>query len=119
MAASLVAAYVRPKWMRAGLVVLVAVLMATNVATPGAFLRDAAFHVVTIGALWLGVTRVVKFNVLGYFLLAAMSVLVPGAIESLEQPNAYFRANGYTVIAFALALLAWPLTSWRRGASLE
>jgi membrane protease YdiL (CAAX protease family) len=119
MAAGLVAAYVRPQWMRAGLVVLVAALTATNVATPGTFFRDAAFHAVTIGALWLGVTRIVRFNVMGYFLLASMIVLVPGAIELLEQPNAYFRANGYTVVAFAAAFLAWPLVSWRRRAALE
>jgi membrane protease YdiL (CAAX protease family) len=114
MAVGLIAAYVRPLWMRAGLVVLVAVLMATNVATPAAFLRDAAFHAVTIAALWLGVTRIARFNVMGYFLLAAMTVLVPGAVELLGQPNAYFRANGYAVIALALALLAWPLLSWLR-----
>ncbi|MBZ5699146.1 MAG: CPBP family intramembrane metalloprotease [Acidobacteriia bacterium] len=115
LSAALIAAYVRPLWMRAGLSVFVAVLMATNVATPGAFLRDAAFHLLTIAVLWLGVTRVVRFNVMGYFLLASMIVLAPGAIELLKQPNAYFRANGYAVAAFALVLLAWPLLLWRRG----
>jgi membrane protease YdiL (CAAX protease family) len=114
MAVGLVAAFVRPLWMRAGLVVLIAALMATNVATPAAFLRDAAFHAVTIAALWIGVTRIVRFNVMGYFLLAAMTVLVPGAVELLGQPNAYFRGNGYAVIALAFALLAWPLVSWLR-----
>jgi membrane protease YdiL (CAAX protease family) len=114
MAVGLVAAYVRPLWMRAGLVILVAVLMATNAATPAAFFRDAAFHAVTIAALWLGVTRIVRFNAMGYFLLAAMTVLVPGAVELLAQPNAYFHANGYAVIALALALLAWPLLLWLR-----
>ena len=115
LAAALIAAYVRPLWMRAGLAVVVAVLLATNVATPGAFLRDAAFHLLTIAVLWLGVTRVVRFNVMGYFLLAAMIVLAPGAIELLKQPNAYFHANGYAIAAFALGLLAWPLLLWRRG----
>ena len=115
--AALIAAYVRSQWMRAGLVVLIAVLMATNVATPGAFLRDAAFHLLTIVVLWLGVTRVVRFNVMGYFLLAAMIVLVPDAVELLKQPNAYFHANGYAVVAFALGLLAWPLVLWRRNST--
>jgi hypothetical protein len=114
MAVGLVAVYVRPLWMRAGVVILVAVLMATNVATPASFFRDAAFHAVTIAALWLGVTRIVRFNAMGYFLLAGMTVLVPGAVELLAQPDAYFRANGYAVIALALALLAWPLVSWLR-----
>jgi membrane protease YdiL (CAAX protease family) len=114
LAAGLIALYVRPAWMRAGLLILYAALMATNVATPGAFFREAAFHLVAVAALWYGVTHIARFNVLGYFLLAAMLALVPGAIELLEQPNPYLHANGYGVIAFAIAILAWPLMRWQR-----
>jgi membrane protease YdiL (CAAX protease family) len=118
IAAGLIALYVRPAWMRGGLVVVYAVLMATNVATPGAFFREAAFHLVALAALWYGVTRIARFNALGYFLLAAMIVLVPAAIELLEQPNSYFHASGYAVVACGLALLAWPMLEWkRRGAT--
>jgi membrane protease YdiL (CAAX protease family) len=115
LAAGLVAATVRPRWMRAGIVILYAVLMAGNVATPGGFLRDAAFHLVAVTVLWFGVTQIARFNVMGYFLLGAIFALVPGALDLLEQPNAFFRANGYIVIAFALAVLAWPLIYWWRG----
>jgi len=115
LAAGLIAAYVRPTWMRAALLILYAVLMAANVATPGAFFREAAFHLVAVAALWYGVTHMARFNVLGYFLLAAMIALVPAAIDLLEQPNPYLHANGYAVIAFALAILAWPLLRWQRG----
>ena len=101
--------------MRAGMVVLVAVLLATNAATPGTFMQEAAFHIAIFAALWLSVKHIVRFNVLGYFLLAAMTALVPDAIELLAQPNAYFRANGYAVIVFAIALLAWPLMFWLRN----
>jgi hypothetical protein len=89
-------------------------LVSTNVATTGTFLHDAIFHLVTAAAIWYGVTRIVRFNVLGYFLLAAMTALVPAAIELLEQPNPYLRANGYAVAAAAIALLAWPLMQWQR-----
>ena len=88
---------------------LYAVLMATNVATPGAFFREAAYHLLAIAALWYGVAHIARFNVLGYFLLAAMIALVPSAIELLQQPNPYLHANGYAVVAFAIAILAWPL----------
>jgi hypothetical protein len=114
---ALVATYIRPRWMRAGMVVLVAVLLATNAATPGTFLQEAAFHVAIFAALWLSVKHIVRFNVLGYFLLAAMTALVPDAIEFLAQPNAIFHANGYAVIALAIALLAWPLMSSLRNTS--
>ena len=119
LAASLIAAYVRPAWMRAALLILYAALMATNVATPGAFFRDAAFHLVAVAALWYGVTHIARFNVLGYFLIAAMLVLVPSAIELLEQPNPYLHANGYAIVAIALAILAWPLIRWQRAAAHE
>jgi membrane protease YdiL (CAAX protease family) len=117
LAAGLIARYVRPAWMRAALMILYAALMATNVATPGAFFREAAFQLLVIAALWYGVAHLAGFNVLSYFLLAAMMVLVPGAIELLEQPNPYLHANGYAVLAFALAILAWPLVRWRGGTS--
>jgi hypothetical protein len=78
-------------------------------------LRDAAFHLVAVTVLWFGVTQIARFNVMGYFLLGAIFALVPGALDLLEQPNAFFRANGYIVIAFALAVLAWPLIYWWRG----
>ena len=115
LAVGLIAAYVRPAWMRAALLVLYAVLVTTNVAAPGAFFREAAFHLVVVVVLWYGVTRIARFNVLGYCLLAATMALVTPAIGLLQQPNFYLRANGYAVVVFALAFLAWPLVRWQRA----
>ncbi len=117
LAVGLIAAYVRPMWMRAALLILYAALMTTNVASPGAFFRDAVIHLVVVATLWYGVTHIVRFNVLGYFLLAAMLALVPAAIELIEQPNSYLHANGYAVVAIALAVLGWPLMRWQRAAA--
>ena len=115
LAAGLIAAYVRPVWMRAGLLILIAVLMTTNMVTPGAFFRAALTRLMLVAALWYGVTRIARFNVLGYFLLAAMLSLFPAAIELLQQPNPTLRGNGYAVVAIAMAILIWPLLRWRRG----
>jgi hypothetical protein len=115
LAAGLIAAYVRPAWMRAALLVLYAVVVSTNVATPGAFFHDALFHFLTAVAIWYAVTKVIRLNLFGYFLLAAMTALVPAAIELLQQPNPYLRANGYAVAAFAVAILGWPLLRWQRA----
>jgi hypothetical protein len=41
--------------------------------------------------------------------------LATAATGLLEQPNPYLRANGYAVVAFALAFLAWPLFRWQRA----
>jgi membrane protease YdiL (CAAX protease family) len=114
LTAGLIAAYVRPAWMRATLMILYATLMATNVATRGAFAHEAAFNLLFVVALWYAVTRLARFNVLGYFLIAAVSALVPSAIDFLEQPDSYLQANGYAVLAFTFALLAWPLVRWQR-----
>ena len=119
LVAGLIAAYVRPTWMRSALLVLVAVLMTTNVASRASFFIEAAVHLVVVWVLWYGVTRIVRFNVLGYFLLAAMLALIPTAIGLLQEPNAYFHANGYAVIAFAIATLAWPLVRWKRSTSIQ
>ncbi len=113
LTASLIAAYVRPMWMRAALLILYATLLTANVASPGAFFRDAAVRLVVVATLCYGVTQIVRFNVLGYFLLAAMLTLVPAAVELIEQPNSYLHANGYAVVAIALAVLVWPLMRWR------
>jgi hypothetical protein len=46
-----------------------------------------------------------------------MLSLVPSSVELLQQPNSYFHANGYAVVAFALAILAWPLMRWRSSSA--
>ena len=115
IAAGLIAAYVRPAWMRASLLILYAALMATNVATPGAFFREAGFQLVALAALWFALTRIARFNVLGYVLLVAMIVLIPAAIDLLDQPNPRLHANGYAILALALVVLAWPLMRWQRA----
>lgn len=116
LAAGLITAYVRPLWMRAGILILYAALMAGNVATPGAYFREAALHLVTVAVLWFGVAQIARFNAMGYFLLGAMITLVPGAVDLLKQPNTYFHANGAIVVAFGIAVLAWPLIYWKRSA---
>jgi len=51
-----------------------------------------------------GVQRLMRFNVLGCFLVVASTSLVSGAAELLGQPDPYYRANGYAVV-LALVLL--------------
>ena len=118
LVAGLVCAYVRGTWARAGLMILYAVLMARDVATPGAFFREAAFQLLVVAALWYGVAHIARFNVLGYFLLASMMTIVPSGIDLLEQPNPSLHANGYAVLAIAIVILSWPLMRWQRGAAL-
>jgi membrane protease YdiL (CAAX protease family) len=115
MAVALIAEYIRPRWERAAFMLLVALLMAGNAATVGTFLREAVFHVMIFAAAWFAVKHILRFNVIGYLLLAALTVLIPEAIDFVTQPNVYFHANAYAVLVFAAALVAWPLMSWLRN----
>jgi hypothetical protein len=56
---------------------------------------------------------VVRFNPLAYFLLAALPGLAMAAAELLQQPNTFFRANGWLAAAAAVVLVAWPLVAMR------
>ncbi len=115
LVAGFVAACVRPRWLRVLLVVLAALAMVGSWGSPAHFAKQALLNLIALGVLWWGVTRVVRFNLLGYFLLVATMTLLRGALELLQQPNSFFRANGYAVVAFLLALLIWPLVAWRRA----
>jgi membrane protease YdiL (CAAX protease family) len=119
IAVALIAQYIRSRWERVALVILVAMLFATNAATRGTFLQETAFQLVVFSTAWLAVKHAFRFNMLGYFLLAAMTALIPDAAELVRQPNAFFRGNAYAVFAFAAALLAWPLVSWLRKPTLR
>jgi len=114
IAVALIAQYIRSRWERVALVILVGMLFATNAATRGTFLQETALQLVVFSTAWLAVKHAFRFNMLGYFLLAAMTALIPDAAELVRQPDAYFRGNAYAVFAFAAALLAWPLVCWLR-----
>jgi MFS family permease len=70
-------------------------------------------RVILLAVLVFGVRRVMRFNLLGCFLIVAGTSLIGGATEFLAQPNAFYRANGYVVLLALAALFAWPLAAWR------
>ena len=67
----------------------------------------------TLALLALGVKRVMRFNILGCFLVVAGTYVLEGAAKLLSQPDAFYRANGYVVLLMMVALLAWPIVAWR------
>jgi hypothetical protein len=38
-----------------------------------------------------------------------------GAVELLTQPDAFYRTQGYLILASLVILLAWPVIAWRMG----
>jgi uncharacterized protein YjeT (DUF2065 family) len=85
--------------------------------TIGSFTRSAVLELILLCVLWWGVAKLVRFNMLGYFLLLATMTAAQSAAELLAQPNSFLRANGAIVCIAGVLLLAWPLVAWRRAAS--
>ena len=114
LAASFVAAYVRQTWLRAVLFVCAALaLVGSNWGSPADLARQFVVEGLVLVVLVLGVMRVVRFNMLGYFLIAALTALLAGGSKLVAQPDAFYKVNGYAAFLLLAALLAWPLAAWR------
>jgi hypothetical protein len=88
--------------------------------TPADFAKQFLTCAVLLGLLIVGITRVVRFNILGCFLVVAGTSLLAAAAELLSQPDDFYRVNGCAVLLILAGLLAWPLWSWSmRGARDE
>jgi hypothetical protein len=116
--AGFIVSMIRPTWLRAGVFVL-AVLALGGFAANWHYPMDVAKKMV-IAAIWIGVINVmvryvVRFNVLGYFLMVAGLFLLGGAGEMLRHPDYFYRVNGYGILLGLMVLFGWPLVAWRRG----
>ena len=80
------------------------------------FVQTALLTFLELAVLWWGAARLVRLNLLGYFLLAMLLSLTPAIDALLLQPNAYFRTNGVILIGAAAFLIVLPLVL-RRGAA--
>jgi hypothetical protein len=121
LCASFVATNVKQPWLRI-LLFLSAALATVGTAwgTPGDFAKQFLAGALVLGLLVFGITRVVRFNMLGLFLVVAATSLLAAAAKLVSQPDAFYRGNGYAVLFMLAGLLAWPLTAWgARGAREE
>jgi membrane protease YdiL (CAAX protease family) len=116
--AAFIASVIRMKWQRVSVFVL-AVLALGGVGANWQDPMDVAKKMI-IGAVWiavidLAVRYVIRFNVLGYFLILAGIALLGGAGEMLGHPDYFYRANGYGILMVLLVLFGWPFVAWQRG----
>ena len=114
--ASFIAAHVRQSGPRVLLFLLGALsLVGGSWGTPADFAKQFLARLILLGVLVFGVRFIMRFNLLGCFLVVAGTTLVTGAAEMLAQPDAFYRANGYAVLFMLVLLFAWPLAAWRFG----
>jgi Type II CAAX prenyl endopeptidase Rce1-like len=114
LVASFVSAQLRPRWLRFLAFLLGSMAMVGgNWGNPADFAKQWLDQAILLGAIVFGVRRVMRFNILGCFLVVAIIVLAREGAELLAQPNNYYRTNGYAVLLMAILLLAWPFAAWR------
>lgn len=114
--ACFIAARVRQPGLRIMLFLLGALsLVGGDWGSPADFLKQCVARLIVLGVLVFGVRRVMRFNLLGCFLVVAGTSLFGGVAELLAQPNSFYRANGYAVLLALCLLFTWPLAAWRFG----
>jgi membrane protease YdiL (CAAX protease family) len=120
LCASFVATNVKQPWLRL-LLFLSAALATVGTAwgTPGDFAKQFLAGALVLGLLVFGITRVVRFNMLGLFLVVAGTSLLAAAAKLVSQPDAFYRGNGYVVLFMLAGLLAWPLAAWGARSARE
>jgi hypothetical protein len=120
LTASFLAAVIGPLWMRAGVFALAVWTLGglgSNWSDPMDVAKKMALAAMWIVVIDLAVRYLVRFNVLGYFLILASLALLSGANELLRQPDHFYRANGHGVLMALAALYVWPFFAWSRGTS--
>jgi hypothetical protein len=116
--ASFVAAQVRQPGLRLLLLLLGALaLVGGGWGSPADLAKQFLARLLLLCVLVFGIRRVVRFNLLGCFLVVAGTSLLGGAAELLGQTDSFYRANAYAVLLALVLLYVWPLAVWRRSAA--
>jgi uncharacterized protein YjeT (DUF2065 family) len=115
LALGFAACYVRRAGSQAILLAILTVLMAPRAGSAGDFVQGAAITFIELGIIWWGAQSILRFNLLGYVLVALLVSFAGSASALLRQPNALFRAHGWAVIAAGAVLLLGTAVEWRRA----
>ena len=89
------------------------VLTGGNWGSPADLAKQFLARLILLSVLVFGVRYIVRFNILGCFLIVAGTSLLGGAFELLSQPDSFYRMNGYAVLSAVVLLFAWPFVAWR------
>jgi len=115
LAASFIAGQFRARWLRALVFVTGALaLMPGNWSGPADFAKQWVAELILLGILVLGVRYVMKFNILGCFVVVASTALTGAGAALLRQPDRFYQRNGYAVMVAEALLLVWLFVAWRR-----
>jgi hypothetical protein len=112
--AAFVGAVVQARWLRVLLFLLGALYLTGNGWGDGRdFAKQFLAEAIVLAVIVIAVMRIVRFNVLGYFLVVACLSLLGAATQLLTQPDPFYRTNGYSLLLMIGLLLAWTLFMWK------
>jgi len=113
LASGFASCYLRRTSIQAALLAVCAVVFATQWGSAGDFVQKALGLFAVLAFILWGSRSIARFNLLGYLVAAMLALMVSSSVDLLRQPNAFFRANGWAVLAVGVALLLWPLGTWQ------
>jgi hypothetical protein len=111
--ASFLGAELRVRWLRLVLFIALAAAMVSDWGSGADFLKQFLASVLVLGLVVFGIRNIARFNMLGWFLVIASTMLLGGAAQMLQQPDGFYRIQGYWIIGVLVLLMGWPLVAWR------
>jgi membrane protease YdiL (CAAX protease family) len=116
--AAFVGGVARSRWLKFLLFQLGALyLTGSNWGNGVDFAKQFIAAAILLSVIVFAVRRLIRFNVLGYVLIAACVSLLGATAQLLGQLDAFYKTNGYAALLLLILLLAWPLAVWRMRAA--
>lgn len=110
-----IAAYVPSKTLRLALLIGAGIAGMGIGETGLTFVTAFLITVLKLYIIWWLIVKVIRHNLLGFFLSVAALSLLDDGISLVAQPNIYLRNNGVIVLGVLALVLLWPLSMWLRG----
>jgi hypothetical protein len=106
-------AELRVRWLRLLLFFALAATFVSGYGSPADLVKQFLTQAILLAVVVFGIRSVVRFNLLGLSLVAALTILVAAAGQLFSQQDTFYRNNGYILLLAIVVLLAWPLVTWR------
>jgi membrane protease YdiL (CAAX protease family) len=120
LGAAFMGAELRARWLRLLVFFAVAASLVVSWGNAADFVKQFVAGAILLAVVVFGMRRVVRFNMLGLFLIAACTAVLGAAAQFLGQSDALYRHSGYLLLFAIVVLLAWPLLAWRlRGETTQ
>jgi hypothetical protein len=115
LAGAILGAEIRVRWFRLAIFLALAAGLVSSWGSPFDFLKQFVLNLILLAFVVFGMRWVVRFNVLGLFVIVAGTNLLGGALQLSRQTDGFYRLQAYLVLAVLALLLGWPLVAWRMG----